>query len=532
MDCTSTRLPYKHTNSFSKIVTDYVDRSPALRPFYKHDVSIEGIKAAIEERKKFTGHRDLLVEELTRQYAAVKSSQKVLTNISKLKNENVFTITTAHQPNIFTGHLYFIYKIVHAIKIADELNKKLPGNEFVPVFYMGSEDADLDELNHIYLNGEKLVWETKQSGAVGRMTTKGIEKLIDRIESELAVQPFGKELIKMIRRCYCEGDTIQNSTFKLINELFGDRGLIVLIADSERLKSVMRPVFEKDILQKEPSQLVDATIKQMTDAGMKVQANPRAINLFYLKDDVRERFTENGTGFHVHNTDLKFSKEDILSELQNNPGNFSPNVILRGLYQETILPGVAFIGGGGELAYWLELQGLFNHYKVPFPVLIVRNSFLIIDEKWQDKFERLDLHEQDIFRSEHELMTDFVKRKTSNDLTLDKEREELKKYYDDLRETTAKVDKSLLQHIAALEKKALNKLDAFEKKLVRAEKRKYAEEQKLIQDLKAALFPNNNLQERVENFMPFYAKWGRKFIDCIYENSPSLEQEFVIIRFQ
>jgi len=531
MDCTSTRLPYKDTNSFSRIVTDYVAQSSALRPFYKHDVSIEGIKAAIEERKKFPGHRDLLVEELKAQYKAVQTSDKVLQNIDKLRKQNSFVITTAHQPNLFTGHLYFIYKIVHAIKIADELNQKLPDHEFVPVFYMGSEDADLEELNHIYLNGEKLTWDTRQSGAVGRMTTKGIAKLIDRVESELAVQPFGKELIELIRKCYHEGDTIQQSTFKLINELFGDRGLIVLIADSARLKSVMRPVFEKDILEKEPSLVVESTIRQMTDAGMKVQANPRAINLFYLKDDLRERFTENGTGFHVHNTDLKFSKEDILKELENNPGNFSPNVILRGLYQETILPGVAFIGGGGELAYWLELRELFNHYKVPFPVLIVRNSFLIIDEKWKEKFDRLDLHERDIFRSEHELITDFVKRKTSNDLSLEKEREELKKYYDDLSETTAKVDKSLLQHIAALEKKALNKLDAFEKKLVRAEKRKYAEEQKLIQDLKLALFPNNNLQERVENFMPFYAKWGRKFLDCIYQNSPTFEQQFVIIRF-
>ncbi|HKP32402.1 MAG TPA: bacillithiol biosynthesis cysteine-adding enzyme BshC [Chitinophagaceae bacterium] len=530
MDCTSTRLPYKHTNSFSKILTDYVDQSPALKPFYKHEVSIEGIKAAIAERKSFENQRELLVGELMRQYSAVKFGSQVARSIEKLRNASTFTITTAHQPNIFTGPLYFIYKIIHAIKLADHLSKELSEYEFVPVFYMGSEDADLAELNHISINGEKLVWDTKQSGAVGRMNTKGLETLIDRIEGELGVQPHGKEIVSLLKKCYLESDNVQNATFKIINELFGEYGLIVLIADNPQLKSVMRPVFEKDILEKEPSRIVDSTISQLTQAGMKVQANPRSINLFYLKDDLRERFTENGTGFHVHNTDLKFSKEDILTELEQNPQHFSPNVILRGLYQETILPNVAFIGGGGELSYWLELKDLFEFYNVPFPVLIVRNSFLIVDQKWNDKIERLCCEEKDLFKAEHELLTEFVKRQSKNELTLDKERDELKKYYEDLRETTGKVDKSLLQHIAALEKKAMNKLEAFEKKLIRAEKRKYAEEQKIIQDMKAELFPNNGLQERAENFMSFYSRTGKKFIECLYQHSPTLEQEFVILR--
>jgi len=166
MVCTATHLPYSATGYFSKIVQDYLERSPSLRSFYEHDVSLDGIRSAIAARQEFDTDRELLVKELTTQYEALSSWDKVKRNIALLRKENVFTICTAHQPNIFTGHLYFIYKILHAIKLADDLSSQLKDFYFVPVFYMGSEDADLEELGNIWLNGEKLTWQTQQSGAV------------------------------------------------------------------------------------------------------------------------------------------------------------------------------------------------------------------------------------------------------------------------------------------------------------------------------------------------------------------------------
>ena len=484
---------------------------------------------AINARQKFQTDRDLLVRELTKQYERVSKSDRVQQNLELLKNENTFTICTAHQPNIFTGHLYFIYKILHAIKMADWLSSQLKSFQFVPVFYMGSEDADLEELGNIWLNGEKLTWQTQQSGAVGRMGTAGLEKIIDRIEGELSVLPFGKELVELLKKCYAEHANIQQATFHLINELFGEYGLIVLIADNEQMKRKMLPVFRQDILEQKPSELVGESIGQLQQVGIKVQANPRDINLFYLQDNLRERLQQNGKGLHVHNTDLAFSTEEILKELEEHPEHFSPNVILRGLYQETILPDIAFIGGGGELAYWLELKSLFDHYEVPFPMLILRNSFLLIDQKWQEKIQKLGLEPKDLFKSEWELLDAFVKKQSGNQLSLAKEKEELKEFYKKQQELVENVDKGLKQHIAALEAKALKKLDALEKKMIRAEKRKFAEEQNQIRELKQALFPNGDLQERVENFMPYYAKCGSEFINAIYKHSLTLEQQFIIL---
>ena len=536
MECTSTRLPYHQTGYFTRIVLDYLDQSSPLRAFYEHEVTVKGIEAAIERRKAFPTDRTLLHSELMNQYEILQTSDAVKINIQRLTDNNTFTICTAHQPNIFTGNLYFIYKIVHAIRLANDLAKKMPHYHFVPVFYMGSEDADLDELGHIHLNGEKLVWDTRQTGAVGRMNTKGLEKIIQQIEGQLGIYPFGKELIALLKECYLDCPDIQTATFKLVNALFADYGLVVLIPDNANLKRVMRKVFEEDLVGQIPSSVVQQSVDAMDKAGFKVQAQPREINLFYLKDNLRERIIQNASGYKVNSPkdsngsgQINFSSDELQQALQNEPEAFSPNVILRGLFQETILPDVAFIGGGGELAYWLELKGLFDHYKVPFPVLVLRNSFLIVEKKWRDKMDSLQLTAADIFLPEQELMNLLVRKESGNQLDLKQQIEAAKNLYANLKDVAAKVDVTLEQHVAALETKALNKLSELEKKLLRAERRKYSDHQRIVRTIKEALFPKNSLQERVENVLPYYARWGKEFIKKIYAHSNPLQEGFVVI---
>lgn len=306
MNCTSTHIPHKETGYFSKIAMDYVAEEISLKPFYQHTVSLQGMQDAINARKQFPTNRVLLVQELQKHYADISTSEKVKENIQALLNENSFTIVTAHQPNIFTGYLYFVYKILHTVKLSAELKQQMPGMNFVPVFYMGSEDADLEELGNIYMGGEKIVWDTKQTGAVGRMNTKGLEKIIHRLEGELGVLPYGKELIALLKECYNGKDNIQLSTFKLINALFADYGVIVLIPDNANLKKTMERVFEEDIFHQTPSAIVEQTIEKLS-ANYKVQANPRAINLFYLKDDIRSRLVEEGGSirYRIHRLNLQ-----------------------------------------------------------------------------------------------------------------------------------------------------------------------------------------------------------------------------------
>ena len=531
MDCTSTRIPYRQTGCFTKTVVDYIDQDASLKEFFNYPPTLQGIKKAIEDRIHFRYNRDVLVQELKKQYDSIAVSDKTKNNIEALGLKNTFTLTTAHQNNIFTGPLYFIYKILHTIKLAEYCKTNLPGYNFVPVFYIGTEDADLDELNHIYLGGEKLAWNTKQTGAVGRMKVdKELIRLIGLMEGQLAVLPDGKEIVKLMKECYKEGDTIQSSTFKIVNALFGQYGLLVLLPDNPELKKQMLPVFKDDLLNQNASGIVEKTAGRLTDAGYKVQANPREVNLFYLKDDIRERIEMVKGEWRVVNRKEKFSEKELLSELNEHPDRFSPNVILRGLYQETILPNLAFIGGGGETAYWLQLKDLFNHYKVPFPILVLRNSFLIIEKKWQERISKLGFTIEDFFLSAEELLNRVVMNESKNEVKLNGSLSELEQMYENFKKQASAVDSSLEKHVEALKLRTVHRLQELEKKMLRAEKRKFTDQQRQINTIKEQLFPGNGLQERYDNFSYYYAKWGKEFIDKLYEHSLNLEQEFVILR--
>ncbi len=523
------RVSYNQTNSFSKIVTAYLSGDENLQPFYSLPPTIEGIKAKIEERKKFSTNRTTLVEVLKEQYASLPTTEAVQQNIDSLLSPNTFTVCTAHQPNLFTGPIYFIYKILHAIKLAHHLKQQLPSNHFVPVYYMGSEDADFAELNHTYVDGKKLEWKKEQRGAVGRMLVdKTLLDLINELESQVVVEAHGREVIQLLRNAYVAGKTVQEATFGLVNELYGAYGLVVLIPDHPRLKAQMKGVFEDDLFTNKPSQIVQKTSERISE-HFTAQAHPRDINLFYLKDNIRERIEKKDDRYLVLNTDISFTEQELRKELNEHPQCFSPNVILRGLYQETILPNLAFVGGGGELAYWMQLKDLFQHYGVIYPLLVLRNSFLLVENKWRDRIEKLGLTFQDLFQTEEELMKEIIARNAEHPVSLNGNFEKAAAFYMAVKSQAVEVDETLSKHVAALEARSVKGLQELEKKMFRAEKRKFADQQRQLQNIKASLFPNNSLQERVENFSSFYAKWGSSFINELYKASLALEQEFVVL---
>lgn len=529
MNFTASRLSYHQTGYFSKTVTDYLSGDPNIRPFYQHPVSIEGVKAAIRQRKNFVVDRTLLVNELSKQYESIPVSDAVKENIHKLLSPDTFTICTAHQSNIFTGPLYFIYKILHTVKLAGDLKKELPQYDFVPVYYMGSEDADLEELNNITIQGNKLVWQTNQTGAVGRMVVDDeLLKIIHAIHGQIGVLPNGSELVEIFKECYRKGVTIQQATLALVNRLLGDLGVLVLIPDNAALKKSFEKVIKKELLEGFSHPIVEKTSAALSK-HYKVQASGRAINLFYLTDNKRERIEKSNGQYIIHNQPLRFSEEEMIKELEDHPERFSANVILRGVFQETILPNIAFIGGGGEVAYWLELKNVFEAVQVPYPMLILRNSFLLMNADQKEKLKKLDLSIEELFLPELELMNGLVRKSSKHDLSLQKEITELNDLYSQLKQKAVSIDKTLLPHIDSLLVKAQKRMHELEKKILRAEKRKYETAQHQLHHLKQVLFPGNGLQERIENIAYFYAVYGKEWLSVLLENSPGLEQEFVVL---
>jgi bacillithiol biosynthesis cysteine-adding enzyme BshC len=522
-------IPYWQTGKFTKIVLDYISQSPELRDFYEHPVNLDGIRSAIGARKKYHTNRRLLAEQFSLQYQGFENCETIRTNINALPDENTFTVCTAHQPNIFTGHLYFVYKILHTIKLAATLKEQLPEYHFVPVFFMGSEDADLAELNHIVLDGTKYEWETSQTGAVGRMKVdRKLIQLIDALSGRLSVEKYGSDLVALLRSCYVENRTIEEATFLLVHHLFRESGLLILLPDNAEFKRTMLSVFEDDIFHHRSSQVVNGTSEKLAQ-HYKAQAYPREINLFYLKDQIRNRVIPVGDHFVVHDTDIVFTKDEIRKELAEHPRRFSPNVILRGLFQEMILPDVAWIGGGGELAYWLQLKDLFRNYSVPYPVLVVRNSFMVIDAKTGMLLRKLDIQATDLFRGRKILLDEIVKKESTSRLNVDEEKGRFERIYEEIRARIKDIDPSLADHVAALETRQRKSMDSLEKKMLRAEKRKFSDRRNQLDKIFSMLFPDDGLQERTENFGLFYSRWGKDFFDALHDSSLALEQEFCII---
>lgn len=521
-------IPYQSTGYFSTIVTDYLEGDKKLRPFYQHQPNIAGLKDAMFARKNFPFRKEL-VASLEKWYEDLEMGEAVKQNIQLLLEENTFTVTTAHQPNIFSGPLYVVYKILHTIKLATALKNAFPENNFVPVFYMGSEDADLEELNHVSVDGKIYTWHTPQSGAVGRMLVDGaLLALIHEMQGQLGVQPFGNDWINLLKACYTEGTPIQKATQKLLHSLFAERGLVILIPDDAGLKKIFEPVVEKELL----SQFSHQSLMPVKDALGKhypLQTAGRPLNLFYLIDDKRERIEKENNHFFVHNLSLEFSETEIIQEMKNFPERFSGNVILRGVFQETILPNIAFIGGGGELAYWLELKNVFEDACVPYPVLFLRNSFLLIHEKEQKSIAQLALQASDLFKPTDILTKEFVLRSVGVNAFLQEEMDAMDDIYLSALQKAKSTDITLEKHVLALKARAEKRLQALEKKLVRAEKRKQETGVSKTHRLKENLFPGGSLQERTENIAAFYAIYGSSLLENILKCSNDIDHGFTIM---
>jgi bacillithiol biosynthesis cysteine-adding enzyme BshC len=296
---------------------------------------------------------------------------------------------------------------------------------------------------------------------------------------------------------------------------------------------MFEPVMKKELAEQFSSKMVKETIHEL-EKNYKSQASGRNINLFYLKDDKRERIeletNDNQPVYRIHNTNIAFSREEILQELHEHPDRFSPNVILRGVMQELILPNVAFIGGGGELAYWLELKKVFEAAKIPYPVLILRNSFLIVEKKYVEMMTRLNLKTADLFLPENDMFKKIITERTGNKTKLNGELEKVEGLYNQIMSIASNVDVTLTDHVASLKTKAIYRLQELEKKLLRAEKRKYQDELHQVIKIKEALFPVGRLQERVENISTYYGRYGRNLLNALLDNSLTLEQQFAILQ--
>jgi len=525
VDCIS----YHDTGFFSHTVAEYLEGKAELRPFYQHRPDWDGFKQILAN-KKVVADRAVLNEVLTEQYNRTANLTDVVAkNIELLKANNTYTVTTGHQLNIFAGPLYFIYKIVTAIKLASQLKEKFPDKNFVPVYWMASEDHDFAEISYTNIGGKKVHWWSEAQGATGRINPDTMRQALNQYKGVLGLAGHATELAEIVEKAYAGFDKLADATRYLVNAIFGNYGLVIIDADDARFKKQYAPIIEQDIIHQNSFKHITQTNEKLEKLGVHIQVNPREINFFYLQDQSRERIVFEDGKYKVLNTEVEFTEAELKQAIAEHPEYFSPNVVMRPLYQECILPNIAYIGGGAEVIYWLELKSTFEHYQVDFPILILRNSGLVIRKEAAAKVKAMQLSTIDLFKPAGTIKNDWVKKHSEHTLNLDAELKQLQVVFEQIKSKAGQIDQTLKPSAEAVEKRLQHAMENLSKKLVKAEKKNYHTRLEQIDQIKEELFPNNGLQERTENFGLLYVKWGQQFIDELLKAFEPLDFKFTVI---
>jgi len=304
---------------------------------------------------------------------------------------------------------------------------------------------------------KKIQWNTDQKGPVGRFNLTGFEAIWKELPSEL---PYFKE-------CYSESSTLSEAVRKYMHALFGKEGLLCLDADDARLKKIFTPIMEADLFENKHLSCVNKDNAKLEELGFNPQIHAREINLFYMQDGLRERIEKQGEHYQVVNQSIRFSETELKTALKNHPERFSPNVVLRPIYQECILPNLAYLGGAAEVAYWFQLKGIFDLHQIPFPILLPRNFGVVVPPVEAARLEKLEISIPEIFQDERELRQKFVDKHTQHSLDLGAEQERLSTLMGKIAQKAQAIDETLEASVLAEETRWQKGLERLTKKCAR-----------------------------------------------------------------
>ena len=523
------KIEYGDVSAISFKDLSYINLEPFLKDFYTYTPTLESFAQAIEDRKNKPVDRPLLVEVLNDNYQHIETTEVQKNNIAALLSDNTYTIITAHQPSLLGGPLYYVLKIASTIHLCKQLKAKYPDSHFVPTFVSGGEDHDFDEIDHLHLYGKTITWERDSKGAVGRLSTDGLREVIGQVSEILGTKPLALEMMDSLNKILAGCTTYGEFVFKFVNHLFGKYGLIVINKDNAKLKRRFAPLMKKEILEQISKSLISETQEKLEQHKFKAQAFPREINLFYFCEEGRKRIEQNGDAYAIVDTDIQFTEAEIIAELDQHPERFSPNVVMRPLYQEYCIPNLAYIGGGGEIAYWLERKTQFEAFDVFYPMLIRRNSVMILNGGHLKTIHKLGFQVSDVFNDVDKLIFQFINATADVEIKLDYQKRQIEEAYQQIATKSAAVDPSLSKSVLAEMTKQLKNIDNMESRIKRSLKSQEEVNVKKIEKLKEKLFPNNGLQERYDNFLPHYLDIGASFFDILIQNLDPLERKFLCI---
>ena len=537
-------IEYKQIQNFEVGITplfvDYLNDFEKLKDYYAADFrDRKSWKKLIDKVLSKQKNRSTLVRVLTEQNKQHHCGIRTLENIDLLGNENTVAIVTGQQVGICSGPLYTIYKTLTAIKLAEQLSAQYPDYNFVPVFWVENEDHDFEEINKLnvlnpggdlqtieYLFGGKPL--ERNPGPVGSMVLDGfIDGFFDRLQSQLQESEFKAALFNELRGFYRPGTALGPAFVGLMNQMFEDSGLVFLNPSYAELKNILKPIFQKEIAgMSKTSQIVIET-----SAGLEehyhAQIKAKSINLFMLHKGGRYLIEPRENDYSLKGTRQFFSKEELSTLVENSPEVISPNVVLRPICQDAILPTIAYVGGPSEVAYFAQLKPVYESFGVQMPVIYPRASVTILEEKVKNILEKFQVGFTEIWSDLDPLLVRIAEQ--VSEVKVDALFEQLHTLFHEAvaesRFGIQQIDPTLSGAIDSTLSRIDAQLNVLKEKTQSAQQRRQEVTIKQIQKVAANIFPKSNFQEREFNVVYYMNKYGPDFVKW-------LSGEIVIDRFQ
>lgn len=514
-----------------------------MKEYFSGNFRDFGAIGTVAERVKLRDlERKNLAAVLEEQNKGYGCGAETLDNIQKLSQAKTCAVVTGQQVGLFSGPLYTVYKSLTAIKLAEYLNQKCAGN-FVPVFWMASDDHDLAEIDHVKLLNkdndiEKIHYQAQVSGikipAFNIAFNSEISRCIQGLEDITHDSEFKQEILAHLSQAYQPGQSFAEAFGVWMTQLFKSYGLVFIDAAHPDLKESGKGVFRQEVAEESPStiQALD-TSSRLAVAGYKlqVQLHKDRLNLFYAEQERQAIQYKNGE-FRIKGTQLTYTKEDLVDLTDGSPQVFSPNVLLRPVYQDALLPTVVYIGGPGEIAYFAQMKGVYQSFGLPMPVIYPRKSVTVLEKKIDNVLSNYNLTIQDIWQYVESTIMEMAKKQIPESIVkalstagsnLDENLEALKK------EVTA-FDATLEDSVAVTQGKINQNLRFLERKILQASKKHNTIVSQQLLKAKNNLYPTNHLQERILNITPFLIKYSFDFIDKLYHEIEIESHDHQIIK--
>lgn len=518
-------------DAFSSLFLDYVNDFPKLQDFYNGNFrSDNDWKSVIQKVIERPLDRSSIAQILTNQNRNFHCGVRTLANIDSLLNDNTVAVVTGQQVGLFTGPLYTIYKTLTALKLVEKLSKRFPEYNFVPIFWLEGEDHDYEEVNSINLinaGNDVATFEyqlggnkpEKNLGAVGTLEfNETIDSLFQNIEQALVQTEFKPKVLELFKTAYQKGMTFNRAFVHLMNVLLEDSGLVFLDPHDKEIKKLLAPLFKRELA--ETPKFCQCVIDQSAgiEKNYHAQIKPKSLNLFLFHNEGRFLLEPKPDGYGLKGTRQHLTKEQVQDYVTNSPELFSPNVVLRPLCQDWLLPTVAYVAGPSEVAYFGQLKSLYQEVQIPMPIIYPRASITIVEEKVEKVLNRFSLPLTEFFRD-----IEIIKEKVASQIS-DVNLEELfggtlatlHETLDAMQPAFQSIDPTLLGALENANKKIISSIEGLKEKTVAAQKRQHEVSLRQIDKTANHVFPLTNFQERELNVLYFLNKYGLEFLRWLY----------------